>query len=52
VLNIKPSSLSLSIDENEVYAFDLLGRLLTAWIADQTFVRTLENRVIKKWWDP
>ena len=52
VLNIKPSSVSLSIDENEVYSFDLLGRLLTAWIADQTFVRTLENRVIRKWWDP
>jgi radical SAM superfamily enzyme YgiQ (UPF0313 family) len=52
VLSLKPGAVSVSLDEVEVYSFDGEGRLLTAWVNEQTYVRTLDNRVIKKWRDP
>jgi len=52
VLSLKPDAVSVSLDEVEVYSFDREGRLLTAWVNDHTYVRTLDNRIIKKWRDP
>ena len=49
LFNLKSSSLSLSMNEKEVYSFDLTGKLLTFWNEDGTYVRTLDNRIIKKW---
>lgn len=49
VFSLKPTSLAIMFDEREVYSFDLEGRLLTAWMNDQTYIRTLDNRVVKKW---
>ena len=49
LFNLKSSSLSLSMDEKEVYSFDLTGKLLTFWNKDGTYVRTLDNRIIRKW---
>ncbi|MBI4527669.1 MAG: radical SAM protein [Deltaproteobacteria bacterium] len=51
-LSIKKDSISLGLGDSEVYSYDCEGRLLTAWLSNQTFVRTLDNRVIKKWRDP
>jgi radical SAM superfamily enzyme YgiQ (UPF0313 family) len=39
------------VQDREVYAFDLEGRPLSFWINGQTFVWTLDCRVIKKWRD-
>src|SRR5574342_525874 len=52
LLSVKPASLSVSLSEAEVYTYDLEGRLLTAWVHDQTYVRALSGRVVKKWRDP
>jgi radical SAM superfamily enzyme YgiQ (UPF0313 family) len=52
LLSLKPDSLAISLNEQEVYSFDREGRLLTAWMENKTFVRTLDNRVIKKYRDP
>lgn len=52
VVSLKPGAVSVSLDGEEAYSFDGEGRLLTAWIQGQTYVRTLDNRVIKKWRDP
>lgn len=49
IFNLKSSSFSLSLDGKEVYSFDLNGRLLTFWDEDKTYIRTLDNRIIKKW---
>jgi radical SAM superfamily enzyme YgiQ (UPF0313 family) len=49
LLNIKPDSCSLSLNEEAVFSFDREGRLLTAWQNSQTCVRTLDNRIVKKW---
>ena len=49
LLNLKPTSVSLSLADREVYAFDLEGRPLSFWMSGQTFVWTLDCRVIKKW---
>jgi radical SAM superfamily enzyme YgiQ (UPF0313 family) len=51
LFSVKPGSVSVSLDEKEVYSFDLQGRLITGWVDDQTYVRTLDNRIIKKWRD-
>lgn len=51
ILNLKAESMSISLDDSEVYAFDLEGRFLTAWHGDRTYLRTLSNRVIKKYRD-
>ena len=48
LFNLKSSSFSLSIDEKEVYSFDLTGKLLSLWNKDGTYIRTLDNRIIKK----
>lgn len=52
LLSVKPNALAVSFDDEEVYSFDAEGRLLTAWLNEQTYVRTLDNRVIKKWREP
>ncbi len=52
LLSVKRASLSMSLSEAEVYTYDQEGRLLTAWVNDQTFIRTLDNRIVKKWRDP
>jgi radical SAM superfamily enzyme YgiQ (UPF0313 family) len=49
IFNLKSSSLSLSLDGREVYSFDLSGKLLTFWDEDKTYIRTLDNRIVKKW---
>ena len=49
LLNLKQTSVSLSIGDREVYAFDLEGRPLSFWMNAHTFVWTLDCRVIKKW---
>lgn len=51
LLNPKPASVSLSVADREVYAFDLEGRPFSFWINDQTFVWTLDSRVVQKWRD-
>ena len=48
IFNLKSSSFSLSMDEKEVYSFDLTGKLLSLWNEGGTFIRTLDNRIIKK----
>jgi hypothetical protein len=50
LLNLKQASVSLAVGEREVYAFDLEGRPHSFWMNGQTFVWTLDSRVIKKWW--
>lgn len=52
LVSVKPTALSVSLDDEEVYSFDAEGRLLTAWLGEQTYVRTLDNRVVKKWREP
>ncbi len=52
ILNLKVESTAISLDDSEVYAFDLEGRFLTAWQGDRTYLRTLDNRLIKKSRDP
>ena len=49
LLNLKQDSSTISLDEEVVYSFDLEGRLLSAWQNNHTFVRTLDNRIVKKW---
>jgi Radical SAM superfamily len=51
LLNLKQTSVSLSVADREVYAFDLEGKPLSFWMNGQTFVWTLDCRVIKKWRD-
>ena len=51
LLNLKQTSVSLSVADREVYAFDLEGKPLSFWMNGQTFVWTLDGRVIKKWRD-
>jgi len=51
-LNQKQDSTTISLDEEIVYSFDLEGRLLSAWQDNQTYIRTLDNRIIKKWHEP
>jgi radical SAM family protein len=51
LLDPKQTSVSLSLADREVYAFDLEGRPLSFWMNGQTFVWTLDCRVIKKWRD-
>ncbi|MFN8007802.1 MAG: radical SAM protein [Terriglobia bacterium] len=48
LFNLKPSSFSLSLDGSEVYSFDLLGKLLSFWDEGGTYIRTLDNRLIRK----
>ena len=48
LFSLKSSSFSLSMDEKEVYSFDLTGKLLSLWTEDGTYIRTLDNRIIKK----
>ena len=36
------------MDEKEVYSFDLAGKLLSLWNEGGTYIRTLDNRIIKK----
>jgi hypothetical protein len=52
ILNQKPESLTLSLDEEEIYSFDAEGRMLTAWKEGLTYVRTFNNRLINKYRDP
>jgi radical SAM superfamily enzyme YgiQ (UPF0313 family) len=52
LVSVKAASLSLSLGEVEVYSYDSEGRLYSGWFEDQTFIRTLDNRVVKKWRDP
>ncbi len=52
ILNLKAESTAISLDDSEVYAFDLEGRFLTAWLGDRTYLRTLDNRLIRKSRDP
>ncbi|HEX2522879.1 MAG TPA: radical SAM protein, partial [Terriglobia bacterium] len=47
----KETSVSLSVADREVYAFDLEGKPLSFWMDAQTFIYTLDCRVIKKWRD-
>ena len=49
LLNLKQTSVSLSVANREVYAFDLEGKPLSFWINGRTFVWSLDCRVIKKW---
>ncbi len=49
MLSVKRSSLSVSLNEAEVYTYDLDGRLIAAWLHDETYVRTLDSRIVKKW---
>jgi hypothetical protein len=51
LLNLKQTSVSLSVAEQEVYSFDLEGKPLSFWVNGKTFVWTLDCRVIKKWRD-
>jgi Radical SAM superfamily len=51
LLNVKEASVSLSVADREVYAFDLEGKPLSFWMNGKTFVWTLDCRVIKKWRD-
>lgn len=51
LLNPKQTSVSLSLADREVYSFDLEGRPLSFWMDGQTFIWTLDCRVIKKWRD-
>jgi hypothetical protein len=51
LLSLKEASVSLSVADREVYAFDLEGRPLSFWINGHTFVWTLDCRVIEKWRD-
>jgi hypothetical protein len=52
LLNLKQSSVSLSIGDRKVYAFDLDGKPLSFWMSDMTFIWALDCRAIKKWHDP
>ncbi len=47
-INVKASSLSVTINQVPVLTFDLEGRLLFAYTGDRTFVRGLDNRVLEK----
>jgi radical SAM superfamily enzyme YgiQ (UPF0313 family) len=49
LLNLKQDSSTISLDEEIVYSFDLEGRLLSAWQNNHTHIRTLDNRIVKKW---
>ena len=51
LLNLKQTSVSLSVADQEVYSFDLEGKPLSFWVNGKTFVWTLDCRVIKKWRD-
>ena len=51
LLSLKEASVSLSVADREVYAFDMEGRPLSFWINGHTFVWTLDCRVIEKWRD-
>jgi hypothetical protein len=48
LFSLKSSSFSLSMNEKEVYSFDLTGKLLSLWNEEGTYIRTLDNRIIKK----
>ncbi len=48
-LSLKRASLSVTFSQAEVYTFDLEGRLILGWLRDQTYIRTLGNRIVKKW---
>jgi len=47
-INVKASSLSVTINRVPVFTFDLEGRLLFAYTGERTFVRGLDNRVLEK----
>lgn len=51
LLNVKEASVSLSVADREVYAFDLEGRPISFWMNGETFIWTLDCRVIRKWHD-
>ena len=51
LLNLKETSVSLSVADREVYAFDIEGKPLSFWMNGKTFVWTVDCRVIKKWRD-
>lgn len=52
LFSIKSGSISVTLNEAEVYSFDEEGRLFTAWLDHQTYIRTLDNRIVKKWREP
>lgn len=52
LFSIKPGSISVTLNEAEVYSFDEEGKLFTAWLDHQTYIRTLDNRIVKKWHEP
>ena len=51
LLDLKQASVSLSVADREVYAFDLEGRPVSFWMNGETFIWTLDCRVIRKWHD-
>ncbi len=51
-LSIKPNCLTLSIESNEVYSYDLAGRLWTALRSDISYRRGLDGKIVAKWINP
>ncbi|MBI3990326.1 MAG: radical SAM protein [candidate division NC10 bacterium] len=47
-VNVKASSISVTLNRVPVFTFDLEGRLLFAYMGDRTFARGLDNRVLEK----
>lgn len=51
-ISIKPNSLTISLQspgQNEVYSFDLKGRLWTAMIGGVSYRRGLDGKIVAKW---
>ena len=48
LLNLKETSVSLSVADREVYAFDIEGKPLSFWMNGKTFVWTVDDAAVAK----
>lgn len=48
-INLKKQAISISINIQTAYTFDLKGRLFTAFIDGHTYRRSMDNRVMEIW---
>lgn len=51
-ISVKPNCLTISIGSNEVYSYDLSGRLWTALVQEISYRRGLDGKIVAKWHNP
>lgn len=51
-LSLKPNCITISLESNEVYSYDLAGRLWTGLKEDVSYRRGLDGKIIAKWMLP